>query len=484
MTRPVDWYPLAVLDPVSGDPQRVRAAGQEYARVARQIARSAEDLRAIAGEVGSGSQAVDEVAAKATRLADTIERAHGRYAAAGEALQTYAGELADAQEIAWAAHAAAVRALQAQDEALASIRRWTRFAEGASTPVARDRYLALADEARADLYAADAQLDQARTDLRVAVARRDGAVSAACAAIRGAMARDDLHDTVWQDIGGGAQEVGLALWNGVDEVADALGVVAVAVCWVPGLNAVVGAGATIAGGAVVARDSVNLATGNGSAADVRASAVGVALFGVGRFVQQAVRLSLATSRGGRALQRSGLADEAVSHASGTARTTGGQVTTGRLGRSVEVASDALVLRSPELWRHMRPSVMARDTWADLRSGVDLVRAPGLYRPSASGHVSRPVDTVANPVREYAHEVSTTWAQNKAAGVFALAGNEAGARGLSASRAGGQAQFWSWTSGAVQVLESACGLTPVHPHGALPDACRLQFDSAPDGEKVP
>ena len=91
------------------------------------------------------------------------------------------------------------------------------------------------------------------------------------------------------------QEVGLALWNGVDEVADALGVLSVVLCWVPGANGVLAAGATIAGVAVLARDSVDLATGNGSAADVRGSAVGVAPFGVGRFAQQAIRLSVASA---------------------------------------------------------------------------------------------------------------------------------------------------------------------------------------------
>lgn len=475
MTRPVDWYPLAVLDPVAGEPGRVRAAGQEYARVARQIARSAEDLRAIATEVGGGSQAVEEVAAKAARLADTIERAHGRYAAAGEALQTYADELADAQEIADSAHAAAVRALQAQDEAFAAIRRWTRFAEGASTPIARDRYLALVDDARADLYAADSRLDQARTDLRVAVARRDGAVSAACATIRGAMARDDLHDTIWQDVGGGAQEVGLALWNGVDEVAAWTGTAAVVLCWVPGVNGVFAAAATVAGVAALARDSVNLATGNGSVDDVRGSALGVATFGVGRFAQQAIRLSVASARGGRALRHSGLVDDAVG-AAGTApsRAAAAGVGRGRLygGASVRSGSTG-VLRSPELWNHMRPGVIARDTWKDLRGGVDLVRAPGLYRPSARGHVQRPVDAVANPLEELRVEVSSNWDQSRRAGVLTAVGNEAAARALTAVPER-TARGWVALSGGVQVVESGCGLSPVLPSERLRDSCALRL----------
>lgn|GEM_PF-735586 len=481
MTRPSNWYPLAVFDPVAGDPAAVREAGLEHAHVARQIEAAAAELRAIASEMDGGSEAVDEVDARATRLADTIERAHGRYAATGEALLTYAGALAHAQELSLAAHAGAVTALHAQDDALASVAWWTRTADRATDPAARDRYLALADDARSDLAAADARLDQARADLRVAVAQRDGAVSAACAAIRGAMHADDLHDTVWQDLGGGVQEAGPALWNGVDEVATVLAFAAVLLCWLPGVNGVLAAAATIAGALLLFRDSVDLATGNGSQEDVRASALGVVTFGVGRFAQQGMRLSVAAARGGRALQRSGLSDDAVSVA-GTASRAGGLGREAALavGGTTRRATAVSVLRSSELWGHMRPSAMLRDTWVDLRSGVDLVRAPGLYRPSANGHVARPVDAVVNPVAEYRAEVATTWAQHKGAGLFAAVGNETAARSLSATRTGPVAPGWVAVSGGVQVVEAACALSPTVPSGVLHDACSLTVRTFEEG----
>ncbi|UZN04779.1 hypothetical protein [Cellulomonas sp. S1-8] len=473
MSRPSDWYPLAVMDPVAGDPERVRAAGEEYRGVARQIEAAADELRAIASEMDGGSAAVDEVDAKATRLADTIERAHGRYAATGEALLTYAGALAHAQELSLAAHTTAVTALHAQDEALASIAWWTRMADGASDPAVRDRYLALADDARTDLRSADGQLDAARTDLRVAVAQRDGAVSAACAAIRGAMDRDDLHDTMWQDLGGGVQEVGLHLWNGVDEVATVLAIAAVLLCWMPGVNGVLAAAATIAGVLLLFRDSVDLASGNGSGEDVRASALGVVTFGVGRFAQQGIRLSVAAARGGRTLRQVDMADDAAGVAAhSAAHSSVGAATRSRLDQVAGGLRNADVLRSAELWQHMRPGVIARDTWNQLRGGVDLVAAPGLYRPSASGHVSRPVDTVANPLREYGVEVATTWTQHKGAGAFTAVGNEAAARALTATSAGGTAHGWVALSGGVQVVESACALAPAASADALRDSCSL------------
>jgi len=461
VSRPSDWYPLAVMDPVAGDPGRVRAAGEEYTAVAAGIAAAAEDLRAIASEMDGGSAAVDEVEAKATRLADTIERAHGRYAVTGEALLTYAGALAHAQELSAAAHDQAVTALWAQDEALASIARWTRLAERATDPAVRDRYLALADDARADLATADARLDQARADLRVAVAQRDGAMGAACAAIRGAMGRDDLHDTLWQDLGGGAQEVGLAVWNGVDEVAAGLAFLAVVLCWVPGVNVSVAALATVAGFAVLLRDSVNLASGNGSTDELRASALGVVTFGVGRFAQEGIRLSVAAARGARGLRVNGVADDGVAavHATAAGRGAGSPLRAGSAG-ALTRSHAASLLRSPELWGRMRPSVIVRDTWSDLRGGVDLVRAPGLYRPSSAGHVSRPVEAVSNPVQEYGVEVAKSWQENKLAGAFTAVGNEAAARAVTATVQGGTGRGWIFLSGGVQVVETVCSVEPI------------------------
>lgn len=476
--RPSDWYPLARFDPVSGDPVAVREAGAEYTRVAQQIELAAADLRAIAAEMDGGSDAVDEVEAKATRLADTIERAHGRYAAAGAALSAYADGLARAQELSLAAHTAAVTALRAQDEALASIAWWERMADLAPEPEVRDRYLVLADEARADLHTTDLQLDAARTDLRTAVAERDGAVSAVCAAIRGAMDRDDLHDTIWQDLGGGVQEAGLALWNGVDEVATVLAFAAVLLCWLPGVNGVLAAAATIAGALLLVRDSVNWATGNGSGQDVAASALGVVTFGIGRFAQQGIKLSVAAARGGRSLRASGLADDgvaAVTNPPALAAPAGSLLRAG-VRESPTRGGTFSVLRSSELWHHMRPSMIVRDTWTDLRGGVDLVRAPGLYRPSADGHISRPVGDVTNPLQEYRVDVAKTWQENKLAGVFSAVGNDPAARALTATPDRVPGAGWVALSGGAQVVDGFGAVGPVL--GKLPDVGDRDSSASP------
>ncbi|MCC2334537.1 hypothetical protein [Cellulomonas wangsupingiae] len=260
MTRPSDWYPLAVTDPVAGDPQRVRAAGEEYAAVARQIEAAVGELRAIAAAEG-GSLAVDEVRTRAARLAATIERAHGRYAVTGEALLTYAGALAHAQEASLRAHARAVSALHAQDEALVSVAWWTRLAERAADPAVRDQYVASAEDARADLLAADARLDRARADLRVVVAQVDGAVDAARATIRGATVRDDLHDTAGQEVGGRADEGRSAVWSSADEISAGSALLSVVLRRMSAVDVSLGASMTVAEVLTHSRDPADAPTG-------------------------------------------------------------------------------------------------------------------------------------------------------------------------------------------------------------------------------
>ena len=58
MTRPSDRYPLAVFDPVAGDPVAVRAAGEEYVRVAARIEAAAADLRTIAAATTTRGPAI------------------------------------------------------------------------------------------------------------------------------------------------------------------------------------------------------------------------------------------------------------------------------------------------------------------------------------------------------------------------------------------------------------------------------------------
>ncbi|MCC2315313.1 hypothetical protein [Cellulomonas xiejunii] len=465
-----------MFDPVAGDPVAVRAAGEEYARVAARIEAAAADLRAIAAEMDGRAVAVGEVEARATRLADTIERAHGRYAAAGAALVTYADALGRAQELSSTAHGAAVAALRAQDEALASIAWWTRMADQAPDPVVRDRYLALVEDARAELRLTDVQLEAARTDLRVAVAQRDGAVSTACAAIRGAMGGDDLHDTIWQDLGGGTQEVGLSLWNGVDEVAAALALAAVALCWLPGVNGVLAAAATIAGVLLLARDSVNYATGNSSGREVGASALGVVTFAVGRFAQQAIRLSVASARGGRALQHSGLAEQWAGGRRGVDQDERGRRGSGGCCPCRRRCAPGCRAR----WR--RCTAIGCSVAID---GAVRDRARHLERLSSR---DRPGQSAWAVSAECEQSCGSTGGRRRQSGAGVRSGGRedvageqggrgarrcrqrSGGRGLAGMPEGAGTPGWVALSGSVQVVETACGMAPVLTSVAMKDAC--------------
>ena len=78
-----------------------------------------------------------------------------------------------------------------------------RAMDSAGDPDVAQRYWDLADTARANLRAADRAIEDARVLLDSASVLRDDAAEVAKAAISAVVRADDLHDTVWQDLGGG-----------------------------------------------------------------------------------------------------------------------------------------------------------------------------------------------------------------------------------------------------------------------------------------
>jgi len=455
----LSWYPLAPGDPLPGDPAAVRAAGEEYSRVADQIAAAAEELRAIGGGFLVCSDAVDEVETKALRLADTIERAHGRYAAAGAALVGYADGLAHAQDVSLQAREKAVAGLGAQESAQDDLLYYERRAmDSADEPDVAQRYWDLADTARANLRSADRTIEDARVLLDSAYVVRDDAAEVAKAAISAVVRADDLHDTVWQDLGGGFQEVGLAVWNSLDEVAAIAGVAALALCWVPGLNAALAAIATIAGAVVLIRDVINLATGNGSWAEVGWSALGMLTFGIGRVAGAGLRAAANANRASQGLRITlGAADEAADVAQAASRAEAA-TTTAVSGSAIPVSAQmapSSILRPRGLWNSLKPSAVASDLATDIRGGAQMLQAPGLYVAQRPGlHVARPVDAVSNPFTEARVALATTWSQSRTAALFQMLGNDAAARDAAyLLQCGDPASAWLVTTGTTQVGEA-------------------------------
>ncbi len=458
MSRPASWYPLGYADPLPGDPSAVRAAGEEYQRVAEQISAAAEELRAIGGGFLVCSEAVDEVEAKALRLADTIERAHGRYAAAGSALVGYADGLARAQDASLQALEQAQAAVALRDGAEEDL--WyfvRREEESRDVPEVARQFATQAANARASMARADQQLSDAWRTLESAWAIRDDAAEVARAAISAVVRADDLHDSVWQDLGGGVQEVGLAVWDGLDEVAAVVGILALALCWVPGVNAALAAVATILGAVVLVRDVINLATGNGSWAEVGWSALAMLTFGIGRVAGQGLRMA---ANSGRAAQGLRTATTAADEAVDVAQTaSGAQAVASAAGTASATTAPATVtsssiLRSEELWSVLRPSSVATDLAGDLRGGAQLFQSPGLYASQPPGlHVPRPLGAVSNPFVEGRTAIATTWSQNRTAAVLQALGNEDAARDAAfLLQCGDPANAWLVSTGATQVGE--------------------------------
>ncbi|MGH3252951.1 MAG: hypothetical protein ACRDOI_42995 [Trebonia sp.] len=230
MSRPADWAPLAVADPVPGDPVEVALTGARLAQVAGQISADVSWLRSLCTaqfwDSGAGEAFQGQVDDAAARLA----KAHERYLAAGQALGSsltgpgYAGALDQAQAL-------SLRALTRGQDAWSVMRTQLATAEVANKGFAPYEGATLSPA----IFAAQPVLDSsgnpvlmftpadAATPLRTAVSRynasaldyrtangwlaeavamRDAAAARAAAAIQAALGRDGLQDQtgLWHDI--------------------------------------------------------------------------------------------------------------------------------------------------------------------------------------------------------------------------------------------------------------------------------------------
>ncbi len=87
------------LAPVLGDPFDVSAAGSTLTSIALDVAVQASRLRSLAGDDGSwAGKAASAARSRTATLPPMLDKAHNSYAAAGDALASYARALASAQE--------------------------------------------------------------------------------------------------------------------------------------------------------------------------------------------------------------------------------------------------------------------------------------------------------------------------------------------------------------------------------------------------
>jgi hypothetical protein len=316
--RPHDWSPLAGSDPVPGDPDEVERIGNRYADTARALRDQAARLRALARDDGWDSEAAGEWRHQGREVARKLQQVEERYDTAGRALRTYAGELRTAQST-------ADRALDLAQDA----ERRTRAAERALRAEARRHASAPPDTPPPDTSHLDRQVSQAGDDLTrarrllaAAEAARDRAASAAATAIGDVTEHDGVDD---------GRFAGIRDWVGdrvewldrnlatitewASNIAAALGVLALAVGWIPVIGQIAAAVLTgiaaLASVVALAGSLVLALQGRGSWLEVGLNLFSVATLGIGRAALVGVR---AGARGMRAAAQSAKTDELVATA--------------------------------------------------------------------------------------------------------------------------------------------------------------------------
>lgn len=354
MGRPVDWSPLAVADPVPGDPAEVAALGRRLAATAGEISSAAQRLRTMCTDTFWDSGAGEAFRARSVATAGKLAAAFDRYQAAAMAIGSdpadatpstgtrpnYAGALDQAQALSLRALAPARDAAATQRIALTRLR--TEYGSllpppslvpGASGhlppafPLGPLPAGALGAADIADVAALVRQYNTAAdtiTTARSALARatgtRDAAAANAAALIDSVISSDGLADSAWDRFTNFIDEhAGLltAISTIAGWVATVTGTLALVVGWIPvvgqALAAVLGTVALAASVVALLSDALLKIGGKGSWADLALDTIAVASFGLGRAAVGALKDSAILARAtGRIAEFTSRVSEAVS----------------------------------------------------------------------------------------------------------------------------------------------------------------------------
>ncbi|WP_432508776.1 hypothetical protein [Kineococcus auxinigenes] len=386
--RPTGWHPLAATDPVPGDPVAVAETAKRVEAVARGLEEQAGALRHLARSSTAVAKTVDALEEKATDLSTRLTGAVERYRRTAAALGAYWPELEEAQS-------ESARALQDARDAEERQRAAEAVAAAHATPAPapadpadpvaadaharaeRERTSARSSAQRAAALAAG-DLQTARERLAEAVELRDRAAARARTAIDEACDGDPLADSWWDDVQQAVHERAEDVSKWADllgKVSAALGLLALAVGWIPvvgqALAAVLGLAALTLSVLTLLLHTALFVSGDGDWVDLAVDVVGLLTFGVGRAAAlslKAVGPTLSTAftaaRAGRAAQ--------TAMAARVARE-GGSVH-GRLatGAPVDTARTALAMATDRLSTPAR-NALAR-AWGISGNAVDDVTA--------------------------------------------------------------------------------------------------------------
>ncbi|WP_371174324.1 hypothetical protein [Buchananella felis] len=216
------------------------------------IKRCADNLRALDVATSGQAESVTALLEQRDTLIDGIGKAEGRYRAAGEALETYSAALDRVQADTLNALYAAGQAKWERDEARDNQRYYQDLADDYAgtdddSSYGHDqwvRYTRLANSAGQDAVDAQNRIDNQVQVVENAVQERDQAAQTAIDAIQGVTATDGLNDGWWEDYGA-------KLLGWIADIAEAIagfvGLLAIALGWIPVLGQALAAISAIAG---------------------------------------------------------------------------------------------------------------------------------------------------------------------------------------------------------------------------------------------
>jgi hypothetical protein len=337
MGRPVDWSPLAVSDPVPGDPVEVAALGRRLAATADEISSAAQRLRTMCTDTFWDSGAGEAFRARSVATAGKLAAAFDRYQAAAVAIGSdpadatpstgtrpnYAGALDQAQALSLRALTPAQDAAATQRITLTRLRiEYGSFLPPLALIPGASGHLppafplgplpagALGAADIADVAALVRQYNTAAdtiTTVRSALARatgiRDAAAANAAALIDSVISSDGLADSAWDRFTNFIDEhAGLltAISTIAGWVATVTGTLALVVGWIPvvgqALAAVLGTVALAASVVALLSDALLRIGGKGSWADLALDTIAVASFGLGRAAVGALKDSALLAR--------------------------------------------------------------------------------------------------------------------------------------------------------------------------------------------
>lgn len=283
----MSWEPLAPSDPIPGEPQVSRSAGTYYGEIADAMANAYRSLGIMEDMEGFESDAVDKLRERAEDVRSEVNKAEARYRAASSALTQYAVDHQDAKD---AASALLERARTAQD-AVEEDERSANTAQGnldGAVSASRTSGEELDPATRSALSTANSNLETSRGVLTGIINELPGVVSSwhakagtAADAITDAVEGDDLNDGWWEKWGSKVANF-VSKWAG--KIAMWAGIAALFLGWVPILGQILTAIAIIATVAALVADVALVFHGEGDWVNVLLGVIGVASFGVGRFV--------------------------------------------------------------------------------------------------------------------------------------------------------------------------------------------------------